>query len=75
MASLVYNSFYDDVARGNINPSVDTFRVMLVTSAYTEDKDTHLKRSSITNEVTGTGYTAGGLICTVSVTKTLLTTE
>lgn len=69
MASLIYNSFYDDVARGNINPSTDTFKVMLVSSAYTEDKDTHLKRSSITNEITGTNYTAGGTAVTVTVTK------
>lgn len=69
MASLIYNSFYDDVARGNINPSVDSFKVMLVTSAYVEDKDAHLKRSAITNEVTGTGYTAGGIAVTVTVTK------
>ncbi len=69
MASLVYNSFYDDVARGNINPSTDSFKVILTTSAYTEDKDAHLKRSSVTNEVTGTGYTAGGIACTVTVTK------
>ncbi len=32
---------------------------MLVTSAYTPNQDTHTKRSDITNEVTGTGYTAG----------------
>lgn len=69
MASLIYNSFYDDVARGNINPAVDSFKVMLVTSAYTEDKDAHLKRSAITNEVTGTNYTAGGTAVTVTVTK------
>lgn len=69
MASLIYNSFWDDVSRGNINPSVDTFKVMLVTSSYAEDKDTHLKRSAITNEVVGAGYTAGGTVATVGVTK------
>ncbi|QBX38680.1 hypothetical protein E4M02_11195 [Brevundimonas sp. S30B] len=69
MASLIFNSFFDDLARGNINPSADTFKVMLVTSAYTENKDTHLKRSDVTNEVTGTGYTAGGPTTTVTITK------
>jgi hypothetical protein len=33
---------------------------MLVTSTYTPNIDTHTRRSDVTNEVTGTGYTAGG---------------
>ncbi|MFN8996331.1 MAG: hypothetical protein ACK5X3_22060 [Pseudomonadota bacterium] len=69
MASLIYNSFLEDLARGAIDMDTDTFKVMLVTSAYTENKNTHTKRSDITNEVTGTGYTAGGVTCTVTVTK------
>lgn len=69
MSSLIYNSALDDLARGNIDFAADTFKVMLVTSGYTEDKDAHLKRSSVTNEVTGDGYQAGGEAVTVSVTK------
>jgi hypothetical protein len=69
MASLIYNSFWEDLARGAIDLDTDTFKVMLTTSTYTEDKDSHLKRSSVTNEVTGTGYTAGGASTTVTVTK------
>lgn len=70
MASLIYNSFLDDLARGAINPSTDTFKGMLVTSAYVEDKDLHLKRSSVTGEVAATGgYTAGGVAVAVTVTK------
>jgi len=71
MASLIYNSCLDDVERNNINFASDTFKVMLVTSAYTADKDAHTKRSDITNEVSGTGYTAGGAAATVTVTKDL----
>lgn len=67
MASLIFNSFIRDVLVGNVNPGSDTFRVMLTTSAYTENKDTHTKRSDVTNEVTGTGYTAGGATTTVTV--------
>lgn len=67
MASLIYNSFIRDVLVGNIDCDTDTFKVMLTTSAYTENKDTHTKRSDITNEVTGTGYTAGGGSTTASV--------
>jgi hypothetical protein len=55
--------------RGLIDVDSVTVRVMLTTSAYTEDKDTHTKRSNVTNEVTGTGYTAGGVVSTVTVTK------
>lgn len=69
MASLIFNSFLDDLAKGNIDLDSDSFKFMLVTSAYTADKDAHLKRSSVTNEVTGTGYTAGGAAVTVSLTK------
>lgn len=38
----------------------DTIKVMLCTSSYTPAQTTHCYRSSVTNEVTGTGYTAGG---------------
>lgn len=69
MASFIYNSYWDDVARGNINPSSDTFKAMVTTSGYAENKDTHTKRSDVTNEVTGTGYTAGGASTTCTVTK------
>jgi hypothetical protein len=69
MASLIYNSFLEDLARGAIDMDTDTFKVMLVTSAYTENKDTHTKRSDITNEVSGTGYTAGGNTSAITVTK------
>lgn len=69
MPSLIYNSSLEDLARGAIDYDTDAFKVMLVTSAYTPDKDAHLKRSSVTNEVSGTGYTAGGANTTVTVTK------
>lgn len=38
----------------------DTIKVMLTTSAYTPDQDVHDYKDDVTNEVTGTGYTAGG---------------
>ena len=69
MASLIFNSFPDDLAKGSIDLDTDTFKAMLVTGTYTPNKDTHLKRSSVTNEVTGTGYTAGGVASAVTVTK------
>lgn len=69
MASLIYNSFADDLNKGNINPNADTFKMMLVTASYTADKDADLKRSAVTNEVTGTGYSAGGATVTCTVAK------
>ena len=69
MASLIYNCAIDDMAKGAIDFDTDTFKVMLVTSTYTANKDTHTKRSDVTNEVSGTGYTAGGVTSACTVTK------
>ena len=69
MASLVYNSCIRDAVVGNIDFDTDTFKMLLVTSTYTASKS-HAKRSDITSEVTGTGYTAGGNACSVSVAAT-----
>ena len=69
MASLIYNSAIDEMARGDIDFDTNTFKAMLVTSSYTPNKDTHEFRDDVTNEVSGTGYTAGGATSTVTVTK------
>lgn len=63
MASVIYNSFKKEIA-DTIDIDAVTIKVMLVTSAYTPNIDTHTRRSSVTNEVTGTGYTAGGATLT-----------
>lgn len=59
MADLIYTSFKMDIMNGNIDLDTDTIKVMLVTSSYTPSA-AHNRRDDITNEVTGTGYTAGG---------------
>ena len=69
MASFIYNSCIDDMAKGAIDFDTDTFKVMLVTSGYTANKDTHDKRDDVTNEASGTGYTAGGVTSACTVTK------
>jgi len=71
VASIIYDSFLSDVFAGNCT-TASTYKAMLVTSAYTEDRGAHSKRSSVTNEVTGTGYTAGGV--SVTLTASLNTT-
>ena len=67
MASLIFNSALYDALTGAIDFDTDSFKVMLVTSSYSPNKDTHTKRSDVTNEVSGTGYSAGGTAATVSV--------
>jgi hypothetical protein len=75
MADLIYNSFSKDLANGDIT-AAGPFKMLLVTSTYTPDK-AHADRADITNEVSGTGYTAGGktVACTVTTgtDKTILT--
>jgi hypothetical protein len=66
MSSIAYNTFLRDVALGNINVGADTFYAMIVGPGYTPSKN-HSKRSDITNEVTGTGYTAGGKVSAVTM--------
>lgn len=60
----VSGSFYRNVFAKAFNKEIDfdsdTLKVMLTTSSYTPNLDTDIYKSSVTNEVTGTGYTAGG---------------
>jgi len=61
MALVVYNSFKVDLMTGAIDLDTDVFYLLLVTSTYTPNQDTHTKRSDITNEVAnGGGYTTKG---------------
>jgi hypothetical protein len=57
---MIYNSAKKKILDADIDFAVDTIKVMLVTDAYTPNIDTHEFRSSVTNEITGSGYTAGG---------------
>jgi len=60
MPNLVYNTFKSSVLKGAIDFETDDISVVLVTSAYTPDVVNHVYYSDINNEVTGSGYTAGG---------------
>ena len=51
MANVLYNVFKRDLMNGSIDLDTDTIMVMLVTSGYTPNIDSHTKRSDITNEV------------------------
>lgn len=59
MASHLQDDFLFNIATGVIVNGTDTLKAMLCTSTYTPSK-AHIKRNQVTNEVSGTGYTAGG---------------
>lgn len=68
MASFNFNSMIRDALTGGIDFDTDGFKMLLVSSVVGEtEKDGWSKRSQITNEVTGTGYTAGGASVTLTV--------
>lgn len=64
MASGIYNLhkqyILDNTTNGRVDWDTDTIKVALVTSSYTPNFDTHNFFDDVTNEVSGTGYTAGG---------------
>jgi hypothetical protein len=67
MASLIFNNAIYKLLNGDIDFGSDSFKCMLVTSTYSPNKDTDDFRNDVTNEVTGTGYSAGGTAATVTV--------
>jgi hypothetical protein len=69
MANVIYDSFTDDIFNQRFNITSATLYGMLVADSYTPSKGSHAKRSDVTGEVAGTGYTAGGAATTVTVAK------
>lgn len=72
MPSLIYNSCLGDAFRAQIDFKGDSFKAMLVTSDYRPDKDSHTRRSHVTGEVSGAGYSPGGISVSVSLAKGVL---
>ena len=66
MASVIYNSALLEAITGQIDFEQHDFAVMLCTDSYTPDKDSHTRRSDVTNEVTGDGYSQGGAFVSVT---------
>lgn len=65
MASGLYgvtflNALNNDLALDLDDTTAGRFKAMLVTSAYTPDFGAHDLKADVTNEVSGTGYSAGG---------------
>lgn len=66
-----YGLFFDSAYKKKLDLSADTLKIMLCTSTYSPNQDTHQFKSDVTNEVTGTGYTAtGATLTSVSLTYT-----
>ena len=61
MASKLYGQFLSQALNKEIDWDTDTIKVALLTNAYTPDQDSHNYLDDVVaNEVSGTGYTAGG---------------
>lgn len=61
MASKMYGSFLVKALNKEVDFDSDTIKVALLSSAYTPNQDAHdYFDDVVSNEVTGTGYTAGG---------------
>lgn len=62
-----YGKAFLSVFNKELDIDTDAIKTMLTTSTYVPDQDAHQYKSSVTNEVSGTGYTAGGTTLTTPV--------
>jgi hypothetical protein len=61
MASKLYGNFLKLALNKEVDWDTDTIKVALLSNAYTPDQDAHDYFNDVSaNEVSGTGYTAGG---------------
>ena len=62
MASALFVKTFESALKNDLALDLDndSFKCMLVKAAYSPDFEVHTKKSQVTNEVTGTNYTAGG---------------
>ncbi|MBX9899388.1 MAG: hypothetical protein K2Y28_01275, partial [Burkholderiaceae bacterium] len=69
MASQNFSKLSEHLARGAIDFSSASFKILLVTSALTEaNLDSWVFRSAVTNEVAnGNGYATGGVAIAATV--------
>ena len=68
-AFQVYDSFKTEKERGLIDMDGHTIKAALVTSSYTPADSDDGWAAISANEVSNTGYTAGGVTCTISITE------
>lgn len=60
ITAKLYTNFLLSAFSKEINLAADNIKLMLCTSSYAPNQGAHRYKSSVTNEVAGTGYTAGG---------------
>ena len=60
VTAVLYGAFVSKALNKEVDWDTDSIKVALCTSSYVPAQDTHDYFNDITNEVTGTGYTAGG---------------
>lgn len=70
MPTFAYGNLLVKMANKEIDLDTDQIKAMLTTSTYTPNRDTHAYKSDVTNEITGTGYSAGGVVVTCTPTLT-----
>lgn len=56
----LYGKVFTALWNKEIDWDTDTIKVALTTATYTPDQDAHDYFNDVTNEVSGTGYSAGG---------------
>lgn len=62
--AVAYAKFFKSVANKEVNLTSDTWKILLLSNSYTPDTSGtgHQYKSDLgANEITGTGYTAGGI--------------
>lgn len=70
MVSVLPYALGEFIAKGSVDFDTDSFKLLLVTASYTPSQ-THDYRDDVTaNEVSGTGYSAGGKASVCTVTRT-----
>lgn len=61
VSSKLYGLSFESLVEGKINYLGHRVKAMLCTSSYAPNQNTHKFKNQVTNEVVGTGYTAGGV--------------
>lgn len=64
VSAKFYGKFFNSAFTKKLDLTADAIKVMLTTSSYTPDQDAHDFKDDVTNEVSGTGYTATGVTLT-----------
>lgn len=71
VTAKLYGGFFTALCNKEIDWNSDTIKAMMTTASYTPNQDTHDYKDDVTNEVSGTGYSAGGATlanCTITYT-------